>query len=246
MYSNSNAFLGGGNAQRPGGQQQQQYGAPFPGGQQPQQPGPFAPQPTGFGQQPLQNQYTGFPLQGQPTGMQPQSQQPLQQQYTGFPGQPQSQQQSFQTGAPPLPSIPAQFQQQFQQQQQQQPQQQFQQPQQQFQQPQPTGFASSPQPASGPSQAPAPMKPQPTGFNEIASSFKTGGTPKPQGRRVEKAKTNQIPNIRLSFITSADQAKFETLFKSAIGDGSATMSGDKARDLLLRSKLDGDSLSHIW
>lgn len=242
MYSNSNAFLGGGNSQRPG-QQQQQYGGPFGGQQQPgqQQPGqqqsPFAPQPTGFGQAPLQQQYTGFPMQGQPTGAQ--SQQPLQQQFTGFPGQPQ-QQQSFQTGAPSMPSIPPQFQQQFQQQQSQQP---LQQPQQQSLQ---TGFSSSPQPSSGPSQAPAAMKPQPTGFNEMASSFKTGGTAKPQGRRVEKASPNQIPNIRLSFITSQDQAKFETLFKSAIGDGSASMSGDKARDLLLRSRLDGDSLSQIW
>ncbi|GAO19980.1 hypothetical protein UVI_02063730 [Ustilaginoidea virens] len=77
----------------------------------------------------------------------------------------------------------------------------------------------------------------------MAASFQTGGTPKPQGRRAEK--TNKIPNIRLSFITAQDQAKFETLFKSAVGDNSATMSGDKARDLLLRSRLDGDTLSHI-
>lgn len=79
----------------------------------------------------------------------------------------------------------------------------------------------------------------------MAASFQTGGTAKPQGRRADKSKT-KIPNIRLSFITAADQAKFETLFKSAVGDGSATMSGEKARDLLMRSKLDGDALSHIW
>ncbi|KAK6612059.1 hypothetical protein H4I96_01272 [Botrytis cinerea] len=42
-----------------------------------------------------------------------------------------------------------------------------------------------------------------------------------------------------------DQAKFETLFKSAVGDGQ-TLSGEKSRDLLLRSKLDGNSLSQIW
>lgn len=88
------------------------------------------------------------------------------------------------------------------------------------------------------------MKPQPTGFTEMAASFHTGGTAKPQGRRAEK--TNKIPNIRLSFITAQDQSKFETLFKSAVGDSSTTMSGDKARDLLLRSRLDGDTLSHIW
>jgi hypothetical protein len=258
MYSNSNSYLGGGNSQRPGGQQ---YGAPFnnmggvqqqqqSGPQLGQQPSPFAPQPTGFsqqptgfGQQPLQQQYTGFPGQAPNQG----PAQPLQQQYTGFPGQAQPQQ-SFQTGAPPMPSIPAQYQQQFQQQQQQQPQPQHQQQQQtpQIQLPQQTGFSSSPGPSGGPSQPPVPMKPQATGFTEMAASFHTGGTAKPQGRRAPKQTTNKIPNIRLSFITAQDQAKFETLFKSAIGEGSTTMSGDKARDLLLRSRLDGDSLSHIW
>jgi hypothetical protein len=91
------------------------------------------------------------------------------------------------------------------------------------------------------------MKPQPTGFNEMAASFQTGGTPKPAGRRGEaKPKPTKIPNIRLSFITAADQAKFETLFNSAVGESTMTMSGEKARDLLMRSRLDGDSLSHIW
>ncbi|KAJ4206212.1 actin organization and endocytosis protein [Fusarium falciforme] len=238
MYSNSNAFLGG-NSQRPG---QQQYGGGSFGNlgagqqQQPgQQPGPFAPQPTGFGQAPLQQQFTGFPMQGQ--GLQPT--QPLQQQFTGFPGQQQQQpqqQQSFQTGAPPMPSIPPQFQQQFQQQQQQPG----------FQSSQQTSFSASPQQASGPSQPPPPpMKPQPTGFTEMAASFQTGGTAKPRGRRAEKQQPNKIPNIRLTFITAQDQAKFETLFKSAVGEG-MTMSGEKARDLLMRSRLDGDSLSHIW
>ncbi|KAG5984303.1 hypothetical protein E4U55_005366 [Claviceps digitariae] len=247
MYSSSNAFLGG-NSQRPG--TQQYGGAPFgslgPGGQQQQQQpqqqqphqqlSPFAPQPTGFGQQPLQQQYTGFPMQPQPTGL-PQPSQPLQQQYTGFPGaQPQ---QGYQAGAvPPMPSIPSQYQQQYQQQQ----------PppsQPAFQISQPTGFpAASPAQSSNPLPPPPPMKPQPTGFTEMAASFHTGGTSNAQGRRAEK--TNKIPNIRLSFITAQDQSKFETLFKSAVGESSTTMSGDKARDLLLRSRLDGETLSHIW
>ena len=248
MYSNSNSFLGGANNLRPG---PQQYGNTFGGlggGQQPQgqqqqqQPGPFAPQPTGFGQAPLQQQYTGYPgMQPQPTGM-PQQQAfggQLQPQATGFGQAPV--QQGFQTGAPPMPAIPQQYQQQFQQQQQQ-----LQPP-----QPQQSTFPSvSPQATSQPSGGlapppPAPMKPQPTGFSEMAASFQTGGTPKPKGRREAKP-SNKIPNIRLSFITAQDQAKFETLFKSAIGDGQTTMSGEKARDLLLRSRLDGDSLSHIW
>lgn len=240
MYSNPNSYLGGGS--RPG-TSGQQYGGSFNigGSQQPQQqqPGAFAPQPTGFGQQPLQQQFTGYPMQAQQTGF---GQQPLQQQYTGFPGQ----QQNFQSSAPPMPSIPPQFQQQFQAQQQQQQQQlpqsssfQGSQPSQQQQ----TGFSSSPQPSGGPSQPP--VKPQPTGFNEMAASFQTGGGSQ-AARKPEVKSTNKIPNIRLSFITAQDQSKFETLFKSAVGESSATMSGEKARDLLLRSRLDGDSLSHIW
>jgi len=90
------------------------------------------------------------------------------------------------------------------------------------------------------------MKPQPTGFQEMAASFQTGASAKPRGRRADKP-TTKIPNVRLSFITAGDQAKFETLFKQAVGDtGGNAMSGEKARDLLLRSRLDGDSLSQIW
>ncbi|KAK4214549.1 actin cytoskeleton-regulatory complex protein PAN1 [Rhypophila decipiens] len=228
MYSNSNSYLGGNNSLRPG---QPQYGGSFGvGGGVPQQPQQqpslqaqatgFAPQPTGFGQTPLQQQYTGYPGLQQPQGG-PQ----LQQQYTGY----QPPQQGFQSAVPPMPAIPQQYQQQ------------------QSQQQQPSPFASAPPaaPAQTLPPPPAPVKPQPTGFAEIAASFQTGGTAKPKGRRAEK-QAIKIPNIRLSFITAQDQAKFETLFKSAVGDGSLTMSGDKARDLLLRSRLDGDSLSHIW
>lgn len=249
--------------QQPGQQQQQQQ----------QQPSPFAPQPTGFGQAPppLQNQYTGFPGY-----QQPQSQAPgqLQPQFTGFPGQqpapqqvpfqtgapqqqpfqtgaPQQQpfqtgapqQQSFQTGAPPMPAIPQQFQSQFNQQQQQQQ-----------QLPQQTGFNAAPtqqpqQQQQQPPQAtpsPAPIKPQATGFSQMAASFRTGGNAAPAPSSAPAPKSTKIPNIRLSFITAADQVKFETLFKQAVGDNEQTMSGEKARDLLMRSRLDGDSLSQIW
>ncbi|KAJ6788597.1 hypothetical protein PWT90_07382 [Aphanocladium album] len=239
MYSN----YGQQQQQQPGGQQ---YGGGFNNmGQQQQQPSPFAPQPTGYGQpqqqqqqqqQPMQQQFTGYPMQAQPTGM-PQQSQPLQQQYTGFPSQG-----GFNAGGapPPVPSIPNQYQTQFQQQQQQQPQQQS------FASAQPTGFSASPAQASGPSQPPpAPVKPQPTGFSQMAASFQTGGVSS-SAQASRPAKTNKIPNIRLSFITAKDQAQFETLFKSAVGENSSTMTGERARDLLLRSKLDGDSLSHIW
>lgn len=226
---------------RPGAQQ---YGGSFNAGmgqqqqQQPQQ-GPFAPQPTGYAQAPLQQQFTGYPAMQQQQPMQTGQIQPMQTgqiqpQYTGFPGQQGQQQQGFQGGAPPLPSIPQQFQQQFQQQ--------HAQPQ------QPTPFLT-PQPPTAsslqaPSTSPSPVKPQATGFSQMAASFQTGGQAAPKPAQASKG--TKIPNIRLSFITAQDQAKFETLFKSAVGDGQTTMSGEKARDILMRSRLDGEHLSQIW
>jgi hypothetical protein len=218
MFSGSNSYLGG-QSGRPGGPQQFNSFQQQP---QPQQQNAFLnPNPTGYGAPaPLQQSYTGYPMQPQQTGFQQQQPQP---QSTGFPGQQQPsqfnsmqppQQQSFQTGAvPPMPpSIPTQFQSQPQQQ-----------------------------------QAAAPVKPQPTGFAAMADSFKASGssTTTGRGRRASKATGAKIPSIRLSFITVQDQAKFEQLFKSAVGDGQ-TLSGDKSRDLLMRSKLDGNSLSQIW
>lgn len=218
MFSGSNSYLGG-QTGRPGAPQygsfQQQQQQP----QQPQQNGPFGSQPTGYGGGgSLQSQFTGYPMQSHPTGFQPQQ---ISQQPTGFQGNPSPfnnapQQQSFQTGAPPMPQIPQQFQNQNQSQNQQLP--------------------------------AAPMQnPQPTGFAQMADSFKATPTqPSARGRRSSKARTGpRIPNIRLSFITAQDQAKFETLFKSAVSEGQM-LSGDQARDLLLRSKLDGNSLSQIW
>ena len=235
MYSNSSSFLGGGNSARPG--QQPPYG---------QQSSFLNPnQPTGFGApQPLQNQYTGFPGQpqqyGQQTG-QPQQfgqqsqfgQQPIQQQFTGYPGQQQpmptgfGQQPQSQPQIPQQQPMPTGFGQQ--------PQSQPQIPQQSFQAPQPTG-------------APAvqPQRPQPTGMtsSQMADSFRsTSSQPAPPPKSAPLG--SKIPNIRLSFITAQDQAKFEQLFKSAVGNGGA-LSGDQARDILMRSKLGGNDLSNIW
>ncbi|KFZ05348.1 hypothetical protein V501_08444 [Pseudogymnoascus sp. VKM F-4519 (FW-2642)] len=109
-------------------------------------------------------------------------------------------------------------------------------------------FGAPPMPMQQPQQQQqqpqAPVLPQPTGFSQMAASFQTGDS-KPKGRRQPQAKSTKIPSIRLSFITAKDQAQFETLFKSAAGDDQA-LSGDKSRDILLRSNLDGDSLSQIW
>ncbi|KAI1824940.1 hypothetical protein F4861DRAFT_226026 [Xylaria intraflava] len=232
MYSNSNSFLGANNSLRPGSQHQ--YGTPF-GQQYPQQPaqqpGAFAPQPTGYAQPPLTQQHTAMP------GSQamPQQQQPLQglqPQYTGFPGQ-APQQQGFQGATPPVPQIPQQFQQQYNQLQHQQPQSSFLSP-------------SNAPPAATTTSTPS-IKPQPTGFSAMAASFRDSATSERNPHAPTSSKiSKRIPTSRLSFITAQDQAKFETLFKSAVGDSNATMSGEKARDLLLRSRLDGDSLSHIW
>jgi len=46
-------------------------------------------------------------------------------------------------------------------------------------------------------------------------------------------------------LTATDQAKFEQLFKSAVGEGQA-LDGEKVKDLLIRSKLPGTDLMKIW
>jgi hypothetical protein len=227
MFSGSNSYLGGANGARPGMGQygQQPFQQPAQYGQQQQQQ-----QQSAFGQAPLQQQYTGYPagnLQPQPTGFPtqqpPPPQQPYQQsQYTGF-QQPQ-----------PSPY-----------------QQQQQAPQINLQQPQPTGFQNVqqtgfPQQQQQQQQPAQPVAPQPTGMtsNDMANSFRSSASssaPPP----VPPKTGSKIPNIRLSFITAQDQAKFEQLFKSATG-GDQALSGEKAKDILLRSKLDGNNLAQIW
>ena len=216
MYSGSNTYLGGAGQNGRPGVPQQFNSFQQPQQQQPQQQNFLNANPTGYGAPaPLQQNFTGYPMQQQATGFPAQQMQPQQ---TGFQGQPSPfnaqppQQQAFQTGAPPMPQIPSQFQNQNQ----------------------------SQPPASAPMQ-----QPQPTGFAQMADSFKSSSGVAPgRGRRADKPKS-KIPSIRLSFITATDQAKFEQLFKSAVGEGT-TLSGDKSRDLLMRSRLDGDSLSQIW
>lgn len=70
----------------------------------------------------------------------------------------------------------------------------------------------------------------------------------------------KIPNIRLTFITAADQARFEQLFKAGVGDGQAVSgkigckdsgdyadeTGTTAKDILLRSGLPSRTLEDIW
>lgn len=80
--------------------------------------------------------------------------------------------------------------------------------------------------------------------NDMANSFRgISSAPTPSAPAPKSG--NKIPSIRLSFITAQDQAKFEQLFKSATG-GDQALSGEKAKDLLIRSKLDGNSLAQVW
>ena len=229
MFSGSNSYLGGGNSAR--GPPQPQYGQQQQFGQQQGFQGGLQPQQTGFGMQPQQTGFGGAPMPPM---------QPMQQQFTGYPGQPQGfgQQQPQQTGFGQQPQqLQSQFtgfpgQQQNQGFQQQAP----------HQQPFQTGAPQQQQQQQAP---PQPQRPQPTGMTSSAMADSFRGTSSSVPPPVPAKTGGKIPSIRLSFITAQDQAKFEQLFKSAVGDGSA-LSGDQARDLLLRSKLPGDALGHIW
>ena len=144
-----------------------------------------------YGQSSFQNQQ---PQQNgfgqQPTGLGGGS---LQSQLTGYPGQ--IQQQAFQT------------------------------PQQ--QQPQYSGYPlqnqqSNPQQQQfQTSQPPAPQVPLKTGqtSSQIAQSFQVSQQPPQASSQKPATNATKIPKIRLSFLTATDQAKFEQLFKSAVGDG---------------------------
>ncbi|WEW60095.1 actin organization and endocytosis protein [Emydomyces testavorans] len=169
-------------------------------------------------QQPQQQQPTGF--MAQPTGFAGPQMQPAQPQPTGFPGGP-FQQPSFQPSPQPpqMTGYPQNQAPQFQQQQSQSIQQ---------------------QPTSAPSM---PARPPGQTSSQIAQSFQNLSSP--TSHAPPSHASSKIPNMRLSFITAQDQAKFEQLFKSAVGDAQS-MDGDTARDLLLRSKLPGNELSKIW
>lgn len=246
MYPSSN-FLGGGQfGQQP--PQQQQYGQqqPTPGFQQPQQqqgPGGFMPQPTGFMGSQLQPQATGFPGSSPFSQPAPQQPQPTQQQQPGS---------QFGSSLQLPGMMPTGFQQQ-----------------QQSLQPQHTAFQSQPQqqqqslqPQSTAFQQPPSLGVQPTGLSQpppsggsvaggqaqtssqIAQSFQSMSRPQTAGAAPQQGGA-RIPNQRLSFITATDQAKFEQLFKSAVGDAQS-LDGETAKGLLLRSNLPGSDLSKIW
>ncbi|ODQ64903.1 hypothetical protein NADFUDRAFT_51502 [Nadsonia fulvescens var. elongata DSM 6958] len=55
-----------------------------------------------------------------------------------------------------------------------------------------------------------------------------------------------VPNVQLSFITADDQQKFSTLFRSALSPGAHALTGNQARDILVKSNLSPITLSKIW
>ncbi|EPS35830.1 hypothetical protein H072_10788 [Dactylellina haptotyla CBS 200.50] len=132
--------------------------------------------------------------------------------------------------------------------------------------PQPTGYGVQPMPLNSQYTG---FIPQPTGapgvpggfgnippVPQVASQFQQqqgplspqtptqASQPKSAPASAKKAQV-KIPNIRLTFITAADQAKFEQLFKAGVQDGQA-LSGNTAKEILLRSGLPGSTLETIW
>ncbi|CEP60370.1 actin cytoskeleton-regulatory complex protein PAN1 LALA0_S01e09186g [Lachancea lanzarotensis] len=209
-----------------------------------------------FFEQPLSNhqyQQPPFPnqtLQSQNTGYYPpqQAQQQLQPQSTGFPNQSQGmagsqplqlqQTNQYSQQSQPAQSHPTGFypqQGQNLQQSQQSQQSGFQSSQQQPLQPQQTGFyAQQPQQTGFHFGEPVqPLKPTATGF---VNSFANNGI----------NDSLKIPLMRLSFMTAADQAKFETLFRSSVPQGSNTISGGACRGILMRSGVSPSQLAKIW
>ncbi len=89
-----------------------------------------------------------------------------------------------------------------------------------LQPPQFTGYAPS-QPSLPQSSSASPaIAARPTGqtSSQIAQSFQEAA---PVSKKLSQPAGSRIPYMRLSFITAQDQAKFEQLFKSAVGDAQA-------------------------
>ncbi|CAR24337.1 actin cytoskeleton-regulatory complex protein PAN1 [Lachancea thermotolerans CBS 6340] len=205
----------------------------------------FSPQPSAP-QQYQQNSFPSQPMQNQPTtGLSQQTAHPVQPQQTGFFSQPLQQQQQANAYSQQNPQ-PVQ------------PQQTglFSQPSLQPLQQQPTGFYSQSniqqQGSQYAQQTPQPLQPQQTGFYRQQAQ-ETIQPLKPTATGFVNSFANnginndiKIPNMRLSFITANDQAKFETLFRSSVPLGSNTISGDACRTILMKSGVSPTQLAKIW
>ncbi|KAF3191859.1 actin organization and endocytosis protein, variant 2 [Orbilia oligospora] len=116
--------------------------------------------------------------------------------------------------------------------------------------PQPTGVPGVPGVPGGFGNVP-PVPQMPSQFqqqqqqSQLSPQTPTAPTPTPGASSSTMKAQVKIPNIRLTFITAADQAKFEQLFKAGVQDGQA-LSGNTAKEILLRSGLPGSILETIW
>uniref|UniRef100_A0A060SZL0 Actin cytoskeleton-regulatory complex protein PAN1 n=1 Tax=Blastobotrys adeninivorans TaxID=409370 RepID=A0A060SZL0_BLAAD len=95
------------------------------------------------------------------------------------------------------------------------------------------------------------MMPQQTGAYNNLGVLSNAGTGSSMGGAASAGPSSggsdvKIPNVRLSFITADDQKKFEQLFRSALPPNEQALSGDKARDILMRSGLNANVLADIW
>jgi hypothetical protein len=100
-------------------------------------------------------------------------------------------------------------------------------------QPQPTGYQQQQPLYAQQTGYQQPLQPQATGFYSAA-------------QQLDKNDDLKIPNMRLSFISAADQQRFEQLFRSAVTKGSNSIGADDARDILMRSGLQPQQLAKIW
>ncbi|GMM27580.1 Pan1 protein [Martiniozyma asiatica (nom. inval.)] len=199
-------------------QQQQQTASLF----MPQQTGGLMSQQTGYQSQQLP--FTSF--QSQPTGG-------IMSQQTGYQQQPMTSFQSQLTGG--LMSQQGGYQQQ-------------QQPLQQQQQQQPlvsqtTGWNQMPQTSFGQIQPQNTgwMQSQPTGHPLTAQP--TGFISSLNG---SQKNTMELPNMRLSFISSRDQDRFESIFRSNVANGEKAMNASTAKNILMKSNLSAVQLLDIW
>ena len=89
-----------------------------------------------------------------------------------------------------------------------------------LQPPQFAGYPLSQPPQPQQSSASPAIAGRPTGqtSSQVAKSFQEAS---PASNKPSQPTGSRIPNMRLSFITAQDQARFEQLFKSAVGDAQA-------------------------
>lgn len=113
------------------------------------------------------------------------------------------------------------------------------------QQPQATGFQSQfgfQQPSSVMGQS------QPLGQSQssMGQTQSTSSANQQQGSANGGSSALKIPSTRLSFVTIEDQQKFEKLFRNSVAPSEQALSGEKARDILVRSNLSENVLGNIW